>query len=191
MPYLVELLAISGETSALDIRVALERMFINCIPSSHNVRHIVTVGERSPLWVGSGGKAILAFMTDEDIKAVLNIFSDSGVSVLANGQPITVESLNAELAQIRKQGFALAAGERFPDVCGVSAPIFNHNQEVIGCISLSGPISRFDGERALQHSSLVMEKAQNISWILGANVRIGSSSPLFHRGSTERLKSHS
>ena len=170
LPYLHELQQATGETSALSIREELERMFINSIPSSHNVRHVVAVGERRQLWYGSGGKAILAFMTEEEIEAVLDQFKKTGVSVLARGQAITVESLCEELTQIRKQGFAVAAGERYSEVCGVSAPIFNHNQEVVGCISVSGPVSRFDREKALLHSALIMEKAKKISSILGADV---------------------
>ena len=170
LPYLHELQAITGETSALSIRFELERMFINCIPSNHNVRHVVTVGERRSLWYGSGGKAILAFMTEEEIEAVLNEFSSSGVSVLAGGQAVTVESLHEELVQIRKQGYAVASGERYSEVCGVSAPIFNHNQKVVGCISVSGPTSRFDREKALHYSTLIMEKARKIGSILGAKV---------------------
>lgn len=170
LPYLHELQQATGETSAISIRVELERMFINCIPSNHNIRHIVTVGERRQLWYGSGGKAILAFMAEEEIEAVLDKFSRSGVSVLPGGQAVTIESLRDELAQIRKQGYAVAAGERQSEVCGVSAPIFNHNHNVVGCISVSGPMSRFNRDRALQCSGLVMEKAQKISSILGAKV---------------------
>jgi DNA-binding IclR family transcriptional regulator len=168
MPYLHELQQATGETSALSIKIELERMFIHYIPSNHTVRHVVTVGERRELWLGSGGKAILAFMADEEIEAALKRFSDSGVSVLAGGQPVTVGGLREELAQIRKQGYAVAVAERHSEVCGVSAPIFNHEQKVVGCISVSGPVSRFDKQKALEYSTLVMEKAKKISLILGA-----------------------
>jgi DNA-binding IclR family transcriptional regulator len=170
LPYLHELQQTTGETSALVSRVELERIFISCVTSNQAVRHVVPVGERRELWRGSGGKAILAFMTEDEIEAVLSQFSDVGVSVLAAGQPITVETLRAELAQIRKQGFAAAVGERQSGVCGVSAPIFNHNQRVVGAISVSGPMPRFDMEKALQYSPLIMEKAKKISSILGAKV---------------------
>ena len=62
------------------------------------------------------------------------------------------------------------AGERTSGVCGVSAPIFNHQQKVVGAISVSGPMPRFDMEKALQYSTLIMEKAKKISSILGARV---------------------
>ena len=169
-PYLHELQQMTGETSALVMRVELQRTFISSVPSNQSVRHVVPVGERRELWRGSGGKAILAFMTEDEIEAVLRQFSDSGVSVLAAGQAVTVESLRAELAQIRDQGFAAVAGERTSGVCGVSAPIFNHQQKVVGAISVSGPMNRFDMEKALQYSTLIMEKAKKISSILGARV---------------------
>jgi IclR family KDG regulon transcriptional repressor len=169
-PYLHELQQMTGETSALVMRVELQRTFISSVPSNQSVRHVVPVGERSELWRGSGGKAILAFMTEDEIEAVLRQFIDSGVSVLAAGQAVTVESLRAELAQIRDQGFAAVAGERTSGVCGVSAPIFNHQQKVVGAISVSGPMNRFDMEKALQYSTLIMEKAKKISSILGARV---------------------
>ena len=170
LPYLHELQQATGETAALIVREELERMFIHSIPSNYQVRHVVAVGKRRELWYGSGGKVMLAFMTDDEIKAVLNQFSISGVSELASGQEITVEKLRDELAQIKKQGYAVAAGERNPDACGVSAPIFNHNQEVVGSISVSGPISRFDKVKAVQYSELLMEKAKKISSALGAEV---------------------
>lgn len=170
LPYLHELQQATGETSALSSRIELERTFIHCIPSNHHVRHIVTVGERRQLWYGSGGKTILAFMTKEEIETVLEQFSNSGVSELASGQVVTVELLREELDQIKEQGYAVAAGERNLDVCGVSAPIFDHNQVVVGSISVSGPISRFDREKALQFSTLLIEKAKKISSTLGAEV---------------------
>ncbi|MDA8124984.1 MAG: IclR family transcriptional regulator [Deltaproteobacteria bacterium] len=170
LPYLQELQKITGETSALVIREELGRMFISCIPSDQAVRHVVPVGERGEQWRGSGGKAILAFTTEDEIEAVLKQFRDSGVQTLAAGQTVTVESLREELALIRKQGFAVGVGERNSGVCGVSAPIFNHQQRVVGSISVSGPMPRFDMEKAFHYSDLIMEKAKKISSILGAKV---------------------
>ena len=168
--YLHELQQETGETSALSIKEEMERTFIHCVPSNYQVRHVVTVGARRELWYGSGGKAILAFMKDDEIETILKQFNASGVSELANGQVITGELLREELNQIRKQGYAVAAGERNPDACGVSAPIFDHNHEVVGSISVSGPISRFDKEKAVKYSELIMEKAKKISSALGAEV---------------------
>jgi IclR family KDG regulon transcriptional repressor len=170
LPYLHELQQTTGETSALLIRVEMERMFISCVPSNHALCHLVPVGKRLKLWNGSGGKSILAFMTEDEIEAVLSEFKNSGDSVLASGQVITVESLREELAEIRKQGFAVGTGARTSGVIGASAPIFNHKHQVVGSLGVSGPMPRFNIEKACQYSTLIMEKAKQISSILGAKV---------------------
>ena len=69
-PYLQELQITTGETSALVIKIEQERMFISFVQSNHEVRHFVPVGKRLKLWYGSGGKAILAFMKEDEIEAV-------------------------------------------------------------------------------------------------------------------------
>lgn len=170
LPYLYEIQQETGETSALTIKVGLERILIYSIPGRHDIRHIVTVGERRELWIGSGGKAILAFMPETEIDAVLERFKLAQVSALPDGRVITVESLRAELAQIKSLGYAVTAGERNIEACGLSAPIFNYSQEVVGCLSVSGPILRFDRETARQYSSQMIKKANSISLTLGAEV---------------------
>lgn len=177
LPYLRELQSVTGETSALHIKIELQRMCIHSMPSNNPIRHMVEVGTGSPLWYGSGGKAILAFMSVDEIEAVFKIFTDTGVSELASGQPVTVDSLREQLDLIRTQGFALGSGERFTGVCGVSAPIFNHTQNVIGCISVSGPAARFEEQKALHHSGLIVESARKISSIMGAKVGVNPYNP--------------
>lgn len=170
-PYLNELQQITGETSALIIRVELERMFLSFIPSSHEVRHFVPVGKLLKLWYGSGGKVILAFLTKDEIETVLNEFNNAKNPVSSASKKVTVTSLRKELAQIRKQGFAMGFGERTAGTTGVAAPIFNHKHEVVGSIGVSGPEHRFDKEKALQHSTLLMETAKKISTALGAKLK--------------------
>lgn len=167
LPYLHELQAATGETTALCIRVDLERMFISSVPSNQEVRQIVPLGNRLPLWYGSGGKVILAFMTEPEIETVLSLYRDSK-DPNHPGSQAAVDALTMELEEIRKQGFATGVGQRNPSVCGIAAPIFNHDQKVVGSLGVSGPMPRLNLERALQYSSLLKENAQKISSLLGA-----------------------
>jgi DNA-binding IclR family transcriptional regulator len=171
LPYLQELQAVTGETSVLSIRVDLERMFVGCVPTRHEIRHFIPVGRRLKLWYGSGGKSILAFMAEDEIETVLSQFQNSDVWTLAGVKAVPAESIRKELAEIRKQGFAVGVGERTSAVCGVAAPIFNHNQTVMGAIGISGPMPRFDKDQAFQYGELVGEKAQKISLVLGVRAK--------------------
>jgi len=64
----------------------------------------------------------------------------------------------------------VGSGERTSGVVGVSAPIFNYNRQVVGSIGVSGPMPRFNMEKAIEYSTLILEKAKKISSILGAKV---------------------
>jgi len=170
LPYLYELQQATTETSTLSIRVELERIFINCISSNQAIRHVVNPGERRPLWSGSGGRAMLAFMDDTDVEKVLDQFKQSTGQIQDEDRYISVESIREDLIQIRKQGFALTNGHVDLEIFGASAPIFNYNQELVGCINISGPASRFTKEKTLQYSTLLVEKAKKISSIMGAKL---------------------
>lgn len=169
LPYLRELQTITGETSALCIRVELERMFISSVPSEHEVRQIVSLGNRLNLWYGSGGKVMLAYLTHDEIDTVLQRFRESADTVPPTEETIT--ALRVELVQIRQQGYATGIGQRNPAVCGVAAPIFNHDQKVVGSLGVSGPMPRFNLELAAKYSTLVKDQARKISTLLGARMQ--------------------
>jgi IclR family acetate operon transcriptional repressor len=168
-PYLFELQEISGETSTLSLRLGLERMFINQVPSSHEIRHVVQIGKRVELWYGASGKAILAFLNNSQLEEVLQRFVQSGDSILASGQAITPQTLKAQLEIIRARGYEIAISERVSGVCSVAAPIWGTNSEVIGSIAVAGPMPRFNQEQAQEVSAAVKKAAASISSIMGAS----------------------
>ena len=45
--------------------------------------------------------------------------------------------------KIRKDGFAALVGDRFPDLAGVSAPVFKAGGDLAGAVTLTMPASRF------------------------------------------------
>jgi DNA-binding IclR family transcriptional regulator len=57
------------------------------------------------------------------------------------------DDLLAELATIREQGYALDDEERTEGLRCIGAPVHNADNEVLGAISVSAPISRMQNER--------------------------------------------
>lgn len=167
--HLNHLQEVTGETSALCVRTDLERVYIDSVPSKHEVRQVMTLGKRFNLWYGSAGKVMLAFMPEDEIEAVVSKFRESDDPVIPPSQ-FAVEALRDELAEIRKQGFSAGLGQRNSQVCSVAAPIFNHEQEVVASLIVSGPLPRFNLKLALDYSTLVMDEAKQISASLGAGV---------------------
>jgi DNA-binding IclR family transcriptional regulator len=167
LPYLETLNRETRETALLSMRVDLERMDIEQMQGDHEVRQIVELGKRLPLWLGAVGKGMLAYMEEREIKAVIDNSRHSRVRFLASGQRININKLRKELAEIRKQGFSVTCGERVPGTTGVAAPIFSRDHLVVGAISVGGPVPRFSMDVAVRCSRLVSEAAKEISLQLG------------------------
>lgn len=155
------------ETVLLSIRVGLERMYIEQIQCDYELRQIVELGRRFPLWLGAPGKVILAYMKQSEIDTVIDSLKQSEERYLTSNHVLNIDNLQKELTKIRNQGFSLTKGERIPGTHGIAAPIFGQNHEVIGSISTGGPKSRFSKDRALQYSSLLIEVAERISFQMG------------------------
>ena len=163
VPYMFWLRDLVKETVTLTMRVGLERMYIRQIPGIHELRQMVEIGNLYPLWNGAPGEAILAHLEEEEIEIVMTELKDSGVKVLASGQPLDANELRKSLGEIRQEGFAMSVGKRIPGVRAVSAPIFGFNRQVVGAVSIGGPAERFLSGVATQASSSLIEAASNIS----------------------------
>ena len=59
---------------------------------------------------------------------------------------VDVEALRAELAEIRRNGYAMSLGERQAGAASVAAPVFDHAGHPVAVISVCGPIERFRSE---------------------------------------------
>ena len=165
--YLEQIRDITGETALLTLRIGFERMYVEQIPSAHELKHMVETGKRLPLWVGAPAKVILAYMDGDEIAAVLDNVKKSGIGVMASGQPINVDEIQAELADIRKIGFCLTVGERVVGITTLAAPIFDYRHRVVGSICVSGPLSRLTPDVVIQHSPLIVKAARDISRQMG------------------------
>ena len=165
--YLEEIRDTTGETALLTLRIGFERMYVEQIPSAHELKHLVETGKRLPLWVGAPGKVILAYMDKDEIAAVMDNVKKSGIGVMASGQPVNVDEIQAELADIWRTGFYLTVGERVVGITTLAAPIFDYRHRVIGSICVSAPLSRLTPDLAMQHSPLVVMAAREISQQLG------------------------
>lgn len=163
LPYLNQLQDATTETACLSLRIGLERMFIDQIQGCHEVRLVVDLGKRLPMWSGTAGKAMLAYLAESETAAVLDNIRRSGPQVLASGKVLDVDRLTEELAETRNRGFAVTSGERLLGATGAAAPIFAHDHRVIGAISVGGILPRFTPERATSCGPLVAQAARAIS----------------------------
>ena len=163
-PALEELHRLTNETVSIYIIDRDERVCLDRIDSPERVRVVVHLGERMPLHAGSAGKAILAFMAPDLRDQVL---STKPLERLASNTIINRNSLLKELSKVRKCGYAISHSERFEDVIGLAAPIFDAGGNVVAALNFGAPTMRFSERAITKFIPKIKQLAYQISQALG------------------------
>lgn len=162
-PAIQDLAQITQETINISVLKEDECINIENINSPQAILHTGLLGRRNPLHCTSTGKVFLANMSDEERQHTL---PDS----LRAYTPHTItdrSQLEAELNEVRNQGYAVAQEEFKEGLSAIAAPIRNHDGTVIATISISGPSYRLDKERIDTYTPYLENTAHEISSKLG------------------------
>jgi DNA-binding IclR family transcriptional regulator len=158
-----ELRDATRETTTLSALVRGARLYLDQYESPQEIKMTVGLGRPHPLYAGASSRAILAFLPDEAVEQVLA----QGLERLT---PETLEDpaqLRHQLAATRKDGYATSRGERQHGAGSVAAPVFGMDGDVVGSISVCGPITRFDAAAVARYVPLVQATAERISRGMG------------------------
>jgi len=160
MPYLDRLLLETEETVNLAVRDGLHIVYIEKKESPHSMRICTSVGKRLPLYCTAIGKAILAFMDEEERELVL----DELTFFPFTEKTITDKRLLIkELDDIRQEGVSYDFEELESGLVCVASPIFDKYGQPIAAVSVSGPSIRM-GKAVRQHiKQLLTRESQAIT----------------------------
>jgi DNA-binding IclR family transcriptional regulator len=164
LPAIRELHDTTRETISLYVLDGDERLCIERLESPQSVRIVTRVGRRLPLYAGSAGKVMLAFLPAERQEAIL---AGEPLTALTPKTITDPTALRRELKKVREQGCAVSFGEWISDAAGVAAPIFDQEKEVVAAISISGPIQRFTKENVQHYCVEAIRVSAQISASLG------------------------
>jgi IclR family transcriptional regulator, KDG regulon repressor len=162
LPLMRELQRKFNETVNLGLIDAGEVLYLENIDSKHSFRVANVVGKRSSIHSSSLGKAIAAYLEEEQVKGYFS-------KPLAKNTERTItdpEKLKAELVGVRRRGYALDNQEDTDGAACIGAPIFDSQGKPIAAISVSGPVDRVMQRREEIAQSLV-GICQDISRHLG------------------------
>lgn len=156
-PLMEELVGITGETASLHLRTDWRRTCVDTVEGIHPIRRVIEVGETLPLYMGSTGKSILAYLDEHDRERVLARASEDGIDVAA---------VRDQLAETRQRGYMMAIGDRTPNVGGFAVPIFGA-EGVRAALTISGPGDRWNQEAMTAAAPEIVVRAREISRRLG------------------------
>ncbi len=105
------------------------------------------------------GKAIMAHLPMEQVE---DIIETHGLPKLTENTITSREELMETLEQVRQQGYATDLEERTVGVRCIAAPIIGANDVVYGSVGVSGPTSRFRGDRFSSELPDMVQRAANL-----------------------------
>jgi DNA-binding IclR family transcriptional regulator len=129
---------ISEESVTLHIRLGIQRIRLNELTGTHDVRYMGRPTSTDPLWVGSVGKVLLAQIPEDELAVIL----DNIELVALTPNTITDKrKFRKEIEKVNNQGYATSYGETVVGVSSISVPVKDYVEPV--ALSILGPEFRF------------------------------------------------
>lgn len=164
-PYLKGLNELTNETIHLAVFNKDAVMYIDCIESQQRLRTHSVIGVHAPLYCTGVGKAIMAFLPQQEIERIINekgLLKKTDYTITSRGQMLQ------ELAEIRNSGCSFDNMEHEDNMVCIAAPIMNSYGEVFASISISGPAFRLPPERLRgELLKVIKDTAKEISTKVG------------------------
>ena len=162
-PLLDRLAAESGELVRLAVRDGDELVFVaKAQGATRGLRYDPDMGLSVPLSCSAAGHALLSTMSDEDALALVARQGFAKPAEHGPRAPTTVKALLAHVRTARKRGFSTIVEVFAPGMSAMSAPIRQRDGQVLGVVTIAGPLVRLTEARMLALGPALMDTAAEI-----------------------------
>ncbi len=163
--YMTELVERTGETAFLLIRDGMHALCIERVEGSNVQALALKLGGTLPLHLGGAPRVLLAYSPP----AVQEEYLSYGPFQAYTPHTITdPEALRADLAEIRRRGYALSYEDVTIGVAALGVPLFDYKNEIIGALSLSGITPRWTeshiAEMLVELQSVATQISARMGW---------------------------
>jgi IclR family KDG regulon transcriptional repressor len=162
-----ELDALAGKTSGTVLLGAIEDdqlVYVDRRDSQAPLRVVSRVGQVRAINYGILGKLLMAYMPEEYVRKALKA---NPLSKRARRAFVLEQEYLAELARVRKAGYATAVDETVDGVAGVAAPIFGIEGRVIAGLAVLIPTASWSDDVHARELEAVRASAAHISKLMG------------------------
>ena len=163
-PYAEKIAAVTQETVNINLLLTgLDATCIDKVRGNEGMQLDQRIGARGPIHCGGAGKAMLAYLPEDDREKVL-----SGKLEAMTPNTITDPTvLRDELDRIRRRGYAIDNQEVVLGVYCVAIPVLNREGRPVGAISITGPSPKVAGAKIAPLVSMLNEAGEYVSRRLG------------------------
>lgn len=161
-PYLKVLWQDTKETVCLACPRGLERVYVEILPSMHELSDVPAIGRAYPIHVGAAGTVLMARIPEPELGHILREYALLNASDSAGAR-----HLHKEWKAARQQGYAFSIGNPNKGSSAIAAPVFDRDGEVVAAAVVRGPDVRLTRAKLVQLAPAVKETAAQISRALG------------------------
>ena len=162
--HLTRLASTIGETAKLIAYEGSSSVAIDFVDGTGPLKYAVRLGQRWPLHATGGGKLYLAQYDDATVREML------GEMELEQITPETIvdrDVLLAEVAEVRRNGWARQSEEIHAGISGFAAPVRDASDQLLAAVVVMGPTARIEAS-ADAIVPLLVSEAHALSVAVGA-----------------------
>lgn len=166
MPLMKQLRNEVKETVTLCAIEGQQGIVLDHVPSPHSLRLVVETGAHFHLHSSAPGKAMLAFMPEDDRD---HLIGQLRFEKFTSQTITTKKAFFQALEAVRKSGYAVDMGEELEGIHCLSSPVFDERGAPVAAIVVTGPSSRLAVESFGKTGALVCRTAEQVSTKLGSS----------------------
>jgi len=165
----------TGESAHIGVRSGFDCVVLDRVVGPHLFKCYVEAGAHGPLHSGAPGKAMLAWLSEEELDSTLKQMPMHAVT------PNTITSRVAfarHLKLVRSRGYATDFGETLLGHHCLGAPVFDAEGRPLAAIWITAPAARLGEGAVAKQSPAVMQAAKQISRLIAGRMQARESSVL-------------
>jgi len=171
-PVLRELVADINEDGEIAAMKDNEIIILHKEDCSRPFKYSIAVGDRGPMYATAAGKAILAYLPEDQLLRYLSLVK---LNPLTKQTITNRPALLRALKDIRSRGLSYGRDELYEGVSAIAAPIFNLHLEIAASIVVTLPSDRFKPQRRRFIEPKLRRAAAEVSRQLGFDAEIRGS----------------
>ncbi len=146
IPYLQRLSEEFEENVHLTVLDEIDVVYVHIIESHRQVKLAAALGQSLPAHATASGKAILAFLPEDELLEILA----KGMHQYTQRTINSVDEFMKDRQRILELGYAVSEQEYEPDINALAAPVLDADSYPIASISIAGPAYRLPKVRILE-----------------------------------------
>lgn len=135
-PHLEALSRQVGESVSAAVLSGSEIVYVARVPTRRIMTVGITIGTRFPAYVTSMGRVLLAQLADEQLEEELQ---SAEPAALTERTITDIGDLEAEIARVREQGWAIVDGELEVGLRSLAVPVRGRDGRAVAAINMSTP----------------------------------------------------